>query len=59
MAKSLTQFVEEVKSDLEKFEADYRAEHAKNPDQYPLVLPNNNAGLWFEFFVDFMSKGGS
>lgn len=54
MAQSLDQFVEEVKADIEAFEADYRAHHAKNPEHYPLELGDDNAGLWGEFFIDFM-----
>lgn len=57
MAQSLDQFVEEVRADIEGFAAEYRAQHAANPEHYPLELGDNNAGLWIEFFVDFMTRG--
>lgn len=55
MAQTLDQFIEEIKADLEAFASEYRKHHAANPEQYPLVLPDENAGLWFEFFSDHVS----
>lgn len=52
MAQTLEQFVEEIKADLEVFATEYRKQNAANPEQYPLVLPDENSGLWFEFFSD-------
>lgn len=56
MAQNLDQFVVEVQADIEAFAADYRAKHAVNPDHYPLELGDDNAGLWAEFFMDFMTR---
>lgn len=57
MSQSLDQFVDEIRADIEKFAADYRRQHAVNPDHFPLVMPEDNAGVWLEFFVDFMTSG--
>jgi hypothetical protein len=56
MAINLDQFVTDMKIDIEAFAADYRAEHAVNPEQYPLELGDDNAGLWVEFFMDFITR---
>lgn len=53
---SLDDFVAEVKAEIESFAAEYRAQHAKNPEQYPLVIDADNAGVWTEFFVDHMQR---
>lgn len=51
--KSLDEFVEEIKQDIEKFAEAYRKDHVREPEYYPLEIPINNSGLWFEFFTDF------
>ncbi len=56
MSQSLDQFVAEVKNDIEGFATEYRAQHATNPEHYPLTLSSDNAGLWLEFFVDYMTR---
>ena len=56
MSLTLDQFVADVKSDIEGFANEYRAHHAANPEHYPLELPADNAGLWLEFFVDYMTR---
>lgn len=56
MPQHLDQFVAEVKSDIEAFAAEYRAGHAENPEHYPLELDDDNAGVWFEQFIDFMTR---
>jgi hypothetical protein len=56
MAQTLDQFVAEVKRDIEAFAADYRASHAANPEHFPLELGDDNAGVWLEFFMDFMTR---
>lgn len=37
---------------INKFKADWYAGNNKNDSRYPLHLPNDNAGLWFEFIAD-------
>ena len=59
MSQSLDQFAAEVKSDLEGFVAEYRAQHIANPEHYPLELSSDNSGLWLEFFVDYMTRNSA
>jgi|WetSurMetagenome_2_1015567.scaffolds.fasta_scaffold465374_2 hypothetical protein len=54
--QSLTQFVGEIEKDIKAFEASYKANHEKDPEHYPLELPESDSGLWFEFFMDFCSE---
>lgn len=54
--QSLTEFVEEIKKDIVRFEEDYRKHHNENPEHYPLDIPVDDSGLWFEFFMDFCSN---
>ncbi|WP_092320912.1 hypothetical protein [Pseudomonas saponiphila] len=56
MKNSLDAFVAEVQADIEGFAAEYRRQHALNPEQYPLELSDDNSGLWIEFFVDYMTR---
>ncbi|EMN3633077.1 hypothetical protein R3Q56_004182 [Pseudomonas aeruginosa] len=56
MSQTLDQFVAEVEADIKAFAAQYQAEHAADPERYPLELGDENSGLWLEFFVDFMSR---
>ncbi|SFB42814.1 hypothetical protein [Azotobacter beijerinckii] len=57
MGLTLDQFADEIRRDIEAFVADYRKKHEENPEHYPLELPDNNAGLWSEFFMDFHLHG--
>lgn len=59
MAKSLDEFIEEMKKDLESFASEYRKSHAENPEHFPLVLDDNNDGLWLEFLVDHATRDRS
>lgn len=56
-SQSLTQFVDEIKADIDQFAANYKAKHLANPEMYPLVLGADNSGLWLEFFVDYVTSG--
>ena len=49
MAQTLDKFLEEARAEIVRFEAMWRAEHAKNPEAYPLELPDGQEGLWWEF----------
>lgn len=57
MAKSLDDFMAELRTNAEKFEAAYRAKAAATPELYPLSIPDDNAGLWLEFFIGFVETG--
>tara|TARA_R110002124_G_scaffold128157_8_gene288582 strand:+ start:7640 stop:7825 length:186 start_codon:yes stop_codon:yes gene_type:complete len=54
MALSLDAYVASVQKNIVLFAEQYRAQHKDNPDNYPLVLENDNAGLWNEFFIDHL-----
>lgn len=54
--ESLDEFVAEIKKSIDLFAEDYKKHHVENPDNYPLELPENNSGLWFEFFADFNGR---
>lgn len=50
---SLDNFVKEIQDDIIKFAEDYSKKHIENPENYPLELPKDNAGLWLEFFIEY------
>jgi len=54
-AVSLHEAMRNARADLDRFEAAYLAGHRANPDQYPLELPANNAGLWIEFLHEALT----
>jgi hypothetical protein len=56
MAKALYEFVEEVRKKLESFEKEWRENNIIDPENWPLVLDESNAGLWWEFFVGSNSE---
>lgn len=56
MALSLDEFMTELRTKVDQFEADYRQEASENPEQYPLTMENGNEGLWIEFFFDFFQR---
>lgn len=49
----LDSFVKETQSNITKFAEGYRKKHAENPEYYPLELPQENSGLWLEFFLNY------
>lgn len=57
MAQSLDSFLEELRSDVGRFEAAYRSKVANEPEHYPLDLPDGQEGLWFEFFLGYVTQG--
>jgi len=38
---------------LDAFVAYWVAENKANPEQFPLELPEDNEGVWFELFEEF------
>ena len=50
---TLDEFSESTYRKILNFEAYYRYQNKINPVQYPLDIPDDNAGLWTEFFNDF------
>jgi len=49
MSKSLSEFVKEIKGQIELFETLYRKKMVENPEHYPERFESDNVGLWFEF----------
>ena len=56
MAKALSEFIKEVREELEAFEKLWRENNIIDPENWPLVLDEADAGLWWEFFVGFNSE---
>jgi hypothetical protein len=50
----LDNFSEEIQKAAIAFKVEWLKKHESNPEEYPLTLPNENAGLWYEFFINFM-----
>lgn len=57
MSKHLCDFAAEMRQSIAEFEAAYATKAIENPEHYPLELPDDNAGLWFEFFTEFCLTG--
>ncbi|MDF8365094.1 MULTISPECIES: hypothetical protein [Achromobacter] len=54
-AVTIDEFDAETRAAVDAFFADWRAQHASNPDRYPLSFPKDNAGLWTEMLVDWLT----
>ena len=50
---TLDQAVSEQLETIQAFKANYITESKEHPDMYPLSLPKDNAGSWFEQMMDF------
>ena len=50
MSQSLDEFIKEAQGCLESFKQYWLAKHNENPTEFPMELPDNNVGLWWEFF---------
>ena len=50
---SLKQFIDDEKHRMELFEKWWLSEHKKNPVHFPMEMPDENAGVWFESWIDF------
>lgn len=51
---SIEVFQREALRSVASFVQWYMAEHEKSPDDFPLELPEDNAGLWWEFLISHM-----
>lgn len=50
---SLANFVKDHQANLEAFERYWLNNHQRNPQHYPLSLPDDQAGQWWEMLQDF------
>lgn len=53
---SLEQAVSEELHKVIRFEKEWVLNHAERPEQYPMVIPRDNAGVWFEQIREFESE---
>lgn len=51
---TLDQYVQQLKKDVEEFEAMWRKNHATRPQEWPLSM---GEGDWYEQFLMFESTG--
>ncbi len=49
---TLSEFIKEMRSDLDRFEADWRKRQEDQPDEWPEEM---DAGDWLEQFITFTS----
>lgn len=49
---TLDQAVSEQLANIQAFKVNYIAESKEHPDMYPLSLPKDNAGSWFEQMME-------
>lgn len=53
MSTSLREFAKDEKERLEKFVVWYEAMSKIEPEKFPINLPSENEGAWFEMLIDF------
>lgn len=53
MSLSLKEFEKEENKRLKDFVVWYEEMAKIEPEKFPLTLPSENEGAWFEMFVDF------
>ena len=57
MAQTLDEFVAEVREGIDDFERKYKEKSKQEPEYYPLEMPDDNDGLWAEFFFAYITSG--
>lgn len=50
---TLDKFIKEQKESIEKFRSWWIKMNGKDPDGFPIEMPEDNVGLWYEQFEDF------
>jgi hypothetical protein len=55
---SLTNFVEEMHTSIEDFKKYWIENNKKSHETFPLIFEADNAGLWLEQFLMFISQEG-
>jgi hypothetical protein len=61
MSLTLDDFVSDTIEELQRFKLWWEKMHAAEPEKYPMEMPDENAGLWFEMYLtysDVESSGG-
>lgn len=54
---SLDDFVEDQILMTRRFRSQWVKKNLEDPDNFPLVLPKDNAGVWDENFMFFLETG--
>lgn len=50
---SLDDFIKQAYNELDTFKEYWMKENKKNPKNFPMALPADNSGLWWEMFTSF------
>ena len=56
MSQTLDEFLAEQKAELDRFETLWREAHDKNPNMFPLVMKDDNEGMWWEQLQNMPSE---
>lgn len=56
-AVDLDQFAADMADRVKTFAEKYRKRHKENPEHYPIVFPDDNAGVWYEMFMIYCETG--
>ena len=49
----LDTFITKEHARVERFKLYWLENHAKHPEQFPMAMPANNTGLWWEMLDNF------
>jgi len=50
---TLDEFVDMILRDIHNFRQYWEEQHVISPKLYPLALPKDNVGEWWEMFMEF------
>lgn len=53
MAISIHEYVDSEHTSLEKFRDAWVEANKRDPEIYPLEIPEDNAGIWWEMYTSF------
>jgi hypothetical protein len=56
MSTSLHEFAKDETERLQKFVTWYEAMSKIEPEKFPIIIPTENEGVWFEMLMDFNSS---
>ena len=53
---TLSEFTNTLKTEINKFNIYWRLKNSKDPEAFPMELSDDNSGLWWEMFTDFIER---
>ena len=53
--RTLSQFVNEIRDQIDAFEAYWKACHVDSPAYFPMFFADDDEGQWWEQFIAFCS----